>query len=563
MRTERGKTRHLRWRIMGIASLMLVTVPLPAQISNLSLNLQNTFYWNHIPQSGQSLHDRDYRQNYNLRLAGYGFNPGILSFTLASTLNDYASFKDPSASAATSRRRQAGLYQLRATVLRNSVFPIQVNAARKRYQHIRHLHDDVTTPLLNDAYDNETLGLSWRVPATPLTPQVNMTWNQSTVWKGEEKHQQINHYLFGMSNISRDGSSQYSIDYSRNQTGQADGQSTTSRDQLRFSSTARLKWNTTVNTNLSVNTVNDILTRNGRLGLKIIPGTKSHHDVYFNIEQSELPMSEATMTRFNHQSYLRIAQGVNIQFGTKYSSNLEKYDKWSTSKEEIDLNGLIRLNKQGRRARLMADLGGRVGYGARNETSSLVYQARSTLLATFRISPYFQVTCSDNISFDEQVITGPKINNSLRLRVLTTVIPKMMIENEFTRSDFHYLRNDLYLPPGMRNRSRVSMRLTRTMNSEVEYNVQWIDVENKFQRIYTTRYTLIESGYFRNTTFNLTGRTARNSYSDARDFSLTCRLATQFYAYRIIMNYTIRSLQSSPIERFYIEIHRPLSINFQ
>ncbi|MFC1620547.1 hypothetical protein ACFL45_11470, partial [Candidatus Neomarinimicrobiota bacterium] len=116
---------------------------LNAQLTNLSLNLQNTFYWDHIPQSRSGLHDRDYRQNYNLRLTGYGIHPGLLSFTLASSLNDYASFKDPSAVSATSRRRQVGLYHLRATLLRNSSLPIQVNASRKRYQHSRYMHNNV------------------------------------------------------------------------------------------------------------------------------------------------------------------------------------------------------------------------------------------------------------------------------------------------------------------------------------------------------------------------------------------------------------------------------------
>jgi hypothetical protein len=558
-RKEMRFSRHT----LGIALLILVSVQLNAQLTNLSLNLQNTFYWDHIPQSGPGLHDRDYRQNYNLRLTGYGFRPGLVSFTLASTLNDYASYKDPTASTATSRRRQAGLYHLRATVLRNSSFPIQVNASRKRYQHARYLHNDVASPFLDDTYDNETLGLSWRLPATPLTPQVNMTWNQSTIWKGVERQQQINYYLFGLSNVSRDGSSQYSIDYSRNQTGRVGGMDTNSRDQLRFSSTARLKWNTTVNTNLSVNNVNEILTRNGRLGLKIVPGTKSHHDIHFNIQQSKLPTAETSVTRLNHQSYFALAKGVNVQFGTKYSSNRESYESWSTSRQEINLNGLLRLNKQGRRARLMADMGGWIGYGARDTVSSMVYQARATVLGSIQLSPHFQLTCSDNVSIDEQVITGPRINNQVRLRVLTTIIPRALVENEFIRSDYRYLRDDLYLPPGMRNRSRVSVRLTKTLNGDIEYNVQWIETENEFHRTYTTRYTLIESGFFRNATFNLTGRTIRNSYSDAVDFSLTSRLTIQFYAYQIITNYTIRSFQQSPIERFYIEIRRPLSINFR
>ena len=549
--------------VLATALLLTLSAHLQAQLTNLSLNLQNTFYWNHIPQNRLLLHDRDYRQNYNLRLTGYGFRPGLLSFTLGSTINDMASFKDPNASTATSRRRQAGLYQLRATVLRNSAFPIQVNASRKRYQHARHLQNDVSTPFLEDTYDNETFGLSWRMPATPLTPQMNMSWNQSTIWKGDEKQQQVSYYLFGISNASKDGSSQYSIDYSRNQTGRAGGTATDSRDQLRFSSTARLKWNTTVTTSLSVYEVNDILTRNGRLGLKIIPGTKSHHDVHFNMQQENTSRVQASIARLNHQSYINLAKGVSVQFGTKYSKRREEYELWSTDREEINLNGLLRLNQQRQRARLMADVGGSTGYSAWDTVSTLVYQVRSTLLATIQLTPYFQLTCSDNVSLDDKVITGPKINNTLRLRLLTTLIPKVLIENEFSRTDFHYFKSDLYLPPGMLNRSRISMRLTKTMNGDVEYNVQWIEVENEFENIFTTRYTLIESGFFRNATFNLSGRTVRNSYSDTQDFSLASRVAIQFYAYRIVMNYTIRSFQNTPTERFYIEIRRPLSINFR
>jgi hypothetical protein len=588
MNNYRARPRRILLRVfLASAAMVLGCASGRAQITSLQLDLRGNYASVWSAGGGPAANLRNYGQFYNADVTGFILDRRLLSFGISSSITDYVLTSSAASLRTSNRNRYLAYYNASATLFPDNSYPLTVYASR--------FGSELTASRPGDATagnggtltgESRILGLRWSVLKNTYYPQLELT-----VEKAErENHGNLfygvvpfgeNSRMVGLraSNSSDDGMSGYVFYYNgRHIEGRkSDGSSATypnspwipsKRAEHDFQLTARsaLAGGISLTWDVMYGIRPFERSRSVNFGGEWVQGETMRHQL--TIVDNQRSLSFADGGRFHGTD---ISQRTHVRFSGATQGMIGADVAWSASRSGRIASGIQRQRFYTELTNT-TQLGGvslttRGGINVGREVYDLgrkfVHASQLGITAVSHPTRFFELQVSDEASYARDYFFGNLLQNGARVRGISDVIPRSVVEVEVGRDDFRYVQSAAIPARSVTNLGG-KFRTNLSMNTmlEMECTQSWW---RSSYRYWTNvlMASLVQNGLLPRLALRLRGN---REYSSLSAFALTSIDGTADYAlgaFTVSARYTWRKVSQYQTHEVFLEIRRPFSFDFR
>ena len=555
--------------------IVLVTSITFSQLKSLSLVLRNNYSSYVTQQSFDKNKVSNYNQNYILSVLGYGFKPDLVQFNLSTSLNDYFSSVKNTSLEQKQRNQNIGYYNVSATILPLSASPLIIYAskadAKNNTSYEQQFNEAVASYYAPSSflYQTDVKGARWSVAKSDFLPSIELGLEKNSS-KGKMLTNVIEltntNFTGHISNSSANDVSRYSLQYNFNNSKDLAYRQSFTNHELQFYGTSKLNEHLDAfSSAMYINRQNSI-TRTMELGGSFVVDEKTRHNVRLTSSENSAKINGVNKTVSNslqYQTQLSLSDRLKLTVGSNASKEQVIINEQTLNSDrgqvQVQLNHVKELSLFSFDGTYSLSLGEEKQlYGNRQ----FVYSTQATMNATSITWKTMRFALRENMDFTQSYVFGKMINNTVRAEVLTTGIPRTLVQLDGERvdtrsSEYAEVSNRVIHTLSGKLTTSLSLNTSLDMRTSKSWTHSWY-----LEKTTNANFSINQNGFIKFLMFQAKGEYTYNSFTHVTVLRGEATAIYQFYAFALQAKYLLFSYSGIQTSGFALEVSRPIHYNF-